>query len=155
MVVLNRHPVHSALFLVLTFLGLAMFFLQLHAPFLAAVQVIVYAGAIMVLFVFVIMLLGEDKPLPSEQKLRAQWPLILGVLAAAMASVGYLTSRAPSENVASPQMVRTIGSEDVLFGSVKALGNTLFTNYLFAFEATSVVLLIAMVGVVVLAKKRL
>ena len=69
MVILNRHPVHSALFLVLTFLGLAMFFLQLHAPFLAAVQVIVYAGAIMVLFVFVIMLLGEDKPAAIGRRL--------------------------------------------------------------------------------------
>lgn len=155
MVILNRHPVHSALFLVLTFLGLAIFFLQLHAPFLAAVQVIVYAGAIMVLFVFVIMLLGEDKPLPSEEGLRKQWPLILSFLGASVVAIGYLALRTPAQAAAAPKMVRTIGNEDVLFGSVKALGNTLFTNYLFAFEATSVVLLIAMVGVVVLAKKRL
>ena len=155
MVILNRHPVHSALFLVLTFLGLAMFFLQLHAPFLAAVQVIVYAGAIMVLFVFVIMLLGEDKPLPSEKHLGVQLPLAFGFLLFLAAEIGYLAFRRPAGQMAPPQMVRTIGNEDVLFGSVKALGNTLFTNYLFAFEATSVVLLVAMVGVVVLAKKKL
>lgn len=155
MVILNRHPVHSALYLVLTFLGLAIFFLQLHAPFLAAVQIIVYAGAIMVLFVFVIMLLGEDKPLASEKSLGVQWPLIVAFVLILAGEIGYLVFRRPPEVLAAPAMVRTIGNEDVLFGSVKALGNTLFTNYLFAFEATSVVLLVAMVGVVVLAKKRL
>jgi NADH-quinone oxidoreductase subunit J len=72
MVVASRHPIHSALFLVLSFLGLAVIFFQLNAPFLAAVQVIVYAGAIMVLFLFVIMLLGEDKPLPGESRLGVQ-----------------------------------------------------------------------------------
>jgi len=155
MVIINRHPVHSALFLVLTFLGLAIFFLQLHAPFLAAVQVIVYAGAIMVLFVFVIMLLGEDKPLESERHLDVKAPFILGFVLFLAAEIGYLIFRRPENAVAAPHLVHIIGNEDVLFGSVKALGNTLFTNYLFAFEATSVVLLIAMVGVVVLAKRRL
>lgn len=155
MVIINRHPVHSALFLVLTFLGLAIFFLQLNAPFLAAVQVIVYAGAIMVLFVFVIMLLGEDKPLESERHLGVKAPLVFGLVLFLAAEIAYLIFRRPENGVAAPPLVRTIGNEDVLFGSVKALGNTLFTNYLFAFEAASVVLLIAMVGVVVLAKKRL
>lgn len=157
MVVVNRHPVHSALYLVLSFLGLSVFYLQLQAPFLAAVQVIVYAGAIMVLFLFVIMLLGEDKPLRGEQKLGAQkWlgPVFALVLAA---ELGYLMLRQPAQQIAGGvrEQVPMIGGGTANFGSVAALGNTLFTNYVFAFEATSVVLLVAMIGVVVLAKKRL
>jgi len=155
MVVINRHPVHSALYLVLTFLGLSVFFLQLQAPFLAAVQVIVYAGAIMVLFLFVIMLLGEDKPLQGEQKLNAQ--KFLGPIFALLlvGEMGYLLFRGASGSAEAAPQLTAIGGETVDFGSVKALGSTLFTNYVFAFEATSVVLLIAMIGVVVLAKKRL
>ena len=155
MVVINRHPVYSALYLVLTFLGLSVFYLQLQAPFLAAVQVIVYAGAIMVLFLFVIMLLGEDKPLRGEQKLGAQkWlgPVFAAVL---VAQLGYLLMRGPASSAEPAPNVPILGGGDATFGSVKALGSTLFTNYVFAFEATSVVLLVAMIGVVVLAKKRL
>lgn len=187
MVVLTRHPVYSALFLVLTFVGLSVFFLQLGAPFLAAVQVIVYAGAIMVLFVFVIMLLGEDKPLVSEVSTGSQVPIgiVFGLLTVLM--LGYLISNPANLQTppGKPQTVQTLLSESAVaefeeeiknaktldekakaeqalkeartadFGSVKAIGNTLFTQYLFAFEATSIVLLVAMTGVVVLAKKRL
>lgn len=155
LVVVNRHPVHSALYLVLMFLGLSVFYLQLHAPFLAAVQVIVYAGAIMVLFMFVIMLLGEDKVLPTERSIGVSWPFIVGAVLLMAAQIGYLISRNPSAPLAEPREVMIIGGTTEAFGSVKALGNTLFTDYLFAFEATSVILLVAMVGVVVLAKKKL
>lgn len=156
MVVVNRHPVHSALYLVLAFMGVAVLFLQLQAPFLAAVQVIVYAGAIMVLFLFVIMLLGEDKPLPGESRLGLQLPLAVVFSLVLAAQIGYLLIRQPSRGASvAAGPVTVIGGEEVAFGSVKALGNTLFTQYLFVFEATSVVLLIAMIGVVVLAKKRL
>src|SRR4028119_2448513 len=95
MVVINTHPVHSALYLVLTFLGLSVFFFQLQAPFLAAVQVIVYAGAIMVLFLFVIMLLGEDKPLPSESRLGVQLPLGIVFALILAAQIGYMIIRQP------------------------------------------------------------
>lgn len=154
MVVGTRHPVHAALYLVLSFMGLAILFLQLQAPFLAAVQVIVYAGAIMVLFLFVIMLLGEDKPMPSERNLKIAFPLV--GLAAAMLGAGYFMASQATIAPTSPADVAVLGGpETAKFGSVMALGNTLFTHYVFAFEATSVVLLVAMVGVVVLAKKRL
>lgn len=163
MVVLNRHPIYSALYLVLTFLGLSVFFLQLRAPFLAAVQVIVYAGAIMVLFLFVIMLLGEDKPLPGEGKMSKQLPVVVLFALLMAGEVGYLLTHQPAvpvnadENRALTVQIMNAdgGSQDEPMGSVKAIGNTLFTDYLFAFEATSVVLLVAMVGVVVLAKKRI
>ncbi len=167
MVVLNRHPVYSALFLVLTFVGLAAFFLQLQAPFLAAVQIIVYAGAIMVLFVFVIMLLGEDKPIRSESSGGSQLPLAIVFGLVTLVMLGFMMSNPTGIETppGKPQKIQTLISEQATqdekdaaiadFGSVKAIGNTLFTDYLFAFEATSVVLLVAMVGVVVLAKKRL
>lgn len=158
MVVLSRHPIYSALFLVLTFLGLSVFFLLLQAPFLAAVQVIVYTGAIMVLFLFVIMLLGEDKPLPGERR-GFQLPVGIFFALVLVAEIVYVLN-APTAAVISNEAltVPTLGGaagQTVPFGSAQALGSTLFTQYLFAFEATSVVLLIAMVGVVVLAKRRL
>lgn len=160
MVITTRHPVHSALFLVLTFLGLAAFYLQLNASFIAAVQVIVYAGAIMVLFVFVIMLLGVNEPIAGERgQGLSKW---LGAIFALglVLELGYLLSRAPVEAGSTPGAVRVVASagevgQSVPFGSIKAVGNTLFTQYLFAFEATSIVLLIAMIGIVVLAKRRL
>ena len=168
MVVVNRHPVHSALYLVLSFLGLAVMFWQLSAPFLAAVQVIVYAGAIMVLFTFVIMLLGEDKPMRGESKLHMQLPLGAFFSLCLVGIITYMLVQAPAKAVGRPGLqpivslektnadgTKTVEQEYTEFGSVKALGNKLFTDYLFAFEATSVVLLIAMIGVVVLAKKRL
>jgi NADH-quinone oxidoreductase subunit J len=157
MVVVNRHPVHSALYLVLSFLGLYVFYLQLQAPFLAAVQVIVYASAIMVLFLFVIMLLGEDKPLGGVQKLGAQKWLGPAFSLILVAEITYLIVNQKSQVLANStrDQVQLIGGGSANFGSVAALGNTLFTNYIFAFEATSVVLMVAMVGVVVLAKKRL
>lgn len=157
MVVVNRHPMYSALYLVLAFLGLASFYLQLSASFLAAVQVIVYAGAIMVLFLFVIMLLGEDKPLPGEAKLGPQkW--FGGLFALCLlAEIGFLVTRPLPPSVGAAALrVPVVGSEHTTnFGSVQAVGSVLFTNYVFAFEATSVVLLIAMIGIVVLAKRRL
>jgi len=161
MVIVNRHPVHSALFLVLTFLGLAGFYLQLNAPFIAAVQVIVYAGAIMVLFVFVIMLLGVDPESSGEKHLGiSPWlgaTFALGLLL----ELGFLVTRPLQAGEGSTlPYIKTIASagetgQTVPFGSIKAVGNTLFTQYVFAFEATSVVLLIAMIGIVVLAKRRL
>jgi NADH-quinone oxidoreductase subunit J len=160
MVITSRHPVHSALFLVLTFLGLAAFYLQLHASFIAAVQVIVYAGAIMVLFVFVIMLLGVNEPIAGERGQGiTKW--VGAVLALGLVlELGYLLSQAPVGTGSTPGAVRVVASagevgQSVPFGSIKAVGNTLFTQYLFAFEATSIVLLIAMIGIVVLAKRRL
>ncbi len=156
MVVLSSHPIHSALYLVLTFLGLAGFYLELSAAFIAAVQVIVYAGAIMVLFLFVIMLLGEDKPLEGEAGLgKHKWVgAVLSLVLIGIIGFGIARPHGPGD--AHPGPVDVIGQADKAdFGSVKAIGTTLFTDYVFAFEATSVILLIAMVGIVALAKRRL
>jgi NADH-quinone oxidoreductase subunit J len=160
MVVLNRHPMYSALYLVVTFLGLAVFYLQLHAPFLAAVQVIVYAGAIMVLFLFVIMLIGADKPMAGEDHLGVQKWLGGAFALVLISEIVYFLWGAQNSAPNARSYVPLIHSAadataSAPFGSVKALGSVLFSQYLFAFEATSVVLIIAMVGVVILAKKRL
>ena len=161
MVVVNKRPVHSALFLVLTFLGLAAFYLQLNASFIAAVQVIVYAGAIMVLFLFVIMLLGVDKPMEGESNLGISKWLGAAFALGLVLELGYLLTRpipnAPDNTLPYIKTIASAGEvgQTVPFGSIKAVGNTLFTQYVFAFEATSVVLLIAMIGIVVLAKRRL
>ena len=147
-VVLATHPVHSALMLVLTLFGVAVLFVAQQAHFLAAVQVIVYAGAIVVLFLFVIMLLGVDR---SEnvhaEPLKGQRPIAylagLGVIAAIflLARTTWVTG---AESVA--------GAADGPGGNVEKLAGSLFTRYLLAFEMTSVLLVIAVVGAVVLAR---
>jgi NADH-quinone oxidoreductase subunit J len=150
-VILSAHPVHSALSLVGTLFGIAVLFIAQDAEFLAAVQVIVYAGAIVVLFLFVIMLLGVDseddiavEPLKGQRILAAlSGLLVLGVLLFAVVFRGKITgahSVAAKDNPADPNVVE--------------LGQLLFTRYLWAFEITSVLLIIAVVGAVSLARHR-
>ncbi len=146
-VVLARNPVHAALFLVLTLFGVAVLFVAQEAHFLAAVQVIVYAGAIVVLFLFVIMLLGVDR---SEnlgvEPLRGQ-RLAAGVAGLlALAEVLLLAGREWATGASSVS-----GPADGPGSNVEKLARSLFTDYLLAFEMTSVLLVIAVVGAVVLA----
>jgi len=149
-VVLNRNPLHSALFLVVNFFSLAVMYLMLNAEFLAVVQVIVYAGAIMVLFLFVIMLLNVRGEEHLHDRLRKQKPLaVLFSLALLLETVLVLRSNfitgVPGEF--PPERVNEIGQ-------VQAIGGVLFTDYLFPFEVTSVLLLVAIVGAIYLAKRR-
>jgi len=143
--VLRRNPIHGALFLVVHLATLGAFFLQMRAEFLAAAQVIVYAGAIAVLFVFAIMVLIPGKEETGLDPLRAQrWlavpvgGLLLIVLAVMLRSG--LFRGAPA--------TRTVP------GGVAAIGQELFTAYLYPFEITSVLLLAALVGVIALTKRR-
>jgi len=152
-VVISRNPVHAALSLVMTLFGVAVLFVEQEAQFLAAVQVIVYAGAIVVLFLFVIMLLGVDQAENLEaEPLVGQRPaaVIVGVLALAelfLLAHNQWVSGQPS--VVGP--VRG-GSTDP---NVDRLAKILFTRYLLPFEATSVLLVIAVIGAVVLARRPL
>jgi NADH-quinone oxidoreductase subunit J len=141
--VLKKNPIHGALFLVVNLASVAALYLSLGAEFLAAAQVIVYAGAIMVLFVFAIMVLipgkEETGPDPRRRVRLAALPvgailLVLLVIVAGRAVVGTGPAGAP--------------------GNVEAVGRLLFTDYLFPFELTSVLLLAAMVGVLLLARRR-
>ena len=141
---ISRSPVTSAMFLVLAIISLAGLFVLLHAYFLAAVQVLVYAGAVMVLFLFVIMLLD----LRAEERRRIKILAAIGGISAAGAILliflhNLLT--APLGTVDSPS----------LEGGTLALGKLLFTQYVLPFEIVSLLLLVAMVGVVLLSKKDL
>jgi len=149
LVVTQKSPVRAVLFLIMAFFAQAVLFVQLSAVFVAALQIIVYAGAIMVLFLFIIMLLnlrrdsfGADKH--PFQKFAA---VVLGIaLIAEIALVTYKTA------FDSPAKIAEIPAD---FGSVQSIGELLFTKYLLPFEATSFLLMAAILGAVVLAKKRL
>jgi NADH-quinone oxidoreductase subunit J len=153
LVVLQRNPIYSVLALILSFFGLAGLYVLLEAPFVAVVQIIIYAGAIMVLFLFTVMLLN----VPREDA--AEWdrshPLyrpmavrIGGVLALLLAlELGWALSR-------STGLSGAIGEDRAAVSSVAELGKVLFTDYMFAFEVTSILIIVAMVGAVVLARKR-
>ena len=143
----SRNAVHSALFLVLNFATIAVFYIVLNAPFIAMVQVTVYAGAIVVLFLFVIMLLGAER-LRSLGTLGGsdRWQRILaGILALALLGV---TVAALLQGGSSTGEIPLIDSSPV------ALGLALFEGYVLPFEITGVLLLAAMIGVVVLGKSR-
>jgi len=145
---LSRNAVYAALFLVLNFATVAVFYLLLGAPFIALAQVTVYAGAIMVLFLFVIMLLGAEK-LPKAVGLPWQRPLAIGLAAVLLAEAGWLLFQRLqlSAVLANPDV--TVNTTETL----QALAKNLFSQYLLPFEVTSILLLVAMVGVIVLTKK--
>jgi NADH-quinone oxidoreductase subunit J len=151
-VVLNRRPVHAALSLVATLFGVAVLFLLLDAEFLAAVQVIVYAGAIVVLILFVIMLLGVDKLDDLEtEPLRGQRPLaaVTMVIGLGLLLVALFVSGSDRITGARAQGGRIGVREE----NVVNLAKSLFSDYVFAFELTSVLLIIAVVGTMILARR--
>jgi NADH-quinone oxidoreductase subunit J len=146
-VVVQRHPISSALSLVGVMVSLAMLYLQLGAEFIAAAQVIVYAGAVMVLFIFVIMLLNAGAEARQGRSLVAS---VLGgpLLIALLGLVAYFVQRWYSDN----PVVKFGGFTG---GTPLAIGRALFTTYLLPFEITSLLVLIAIIGAVVLARKEL
>ncbi|MGO9640527.1 MAG: NADH-quinone oxidoreductase subunit J [Candidatus Acidiferrales bacterium] len=149
LVVTRRNAVHSAIFLITTLLATAGIFLQLHAEFLFIVQIILYVGGIMVLFIFVIMLVNLDVALHQLQFRRQWWlglllALALGAEATAAISIG--RSGLPDSSTAPPA--------SVLEPNTELVGRVLFTGYLLPLEIASVLLLVAMVGAVVMAKRR-
>ncbi|MGZ4148616.1 MAG: NADH-quinone oxidoreductase subunit J [Actinomycetota bacterium] len=147
---LMRNAVHAALFLIVNFFCLAVMFLLLDAPFLFAVQIIVYAGAIMVLFLFVIMLLGVDEGLDLRERLRVQRPLavllglgfVVELFVALRAGIGFAAKAPPGfDRINEP-------------GNVQAVSTVLFRDYFFPFEVTSILLLIAAIAAMVLAQRK-
>ncbi|HUF96640.1 MAG TPA: NADH-quinone oxidoreductase subunit J [Ilumatobacter sp.] len=147
-VIVNRNPVHAALSLVLTLFGVAVQFVALEAHFLAAVEVIVYAGAIVVLFLFVIMLLGVDKaenleiePFPIQRWLAA----IVGLGVTGMLIASIVRGR---KILAEGEPLPASGDDNI-----RALARNLFSDHVFAFEFTSVLLIVAVAGTVLLTRK--
>jgi len=144
-VVVSKHPVHAALSLILTLFGVAVNFVALQANFLAAVQVIVYAGAIVVLFLFVIMLLDlgeEDRRKLNRVAVGAGSVAVLGLAGVLVRALLAARPVVPAGTVLAE-------------GNTAPLGRILFQSYLLPFEILSVLLLVAMVGVILLSKKEL
>jgi NADH-quinone oxidoreductase subunit J len=142
-VVASRHPVHSALFLLVNFVTLAVFFITLGAQFLAAAQVIIYAGGIVILILFVLMLIGSERiEYAAGQRLWTPYAgLILGVIL--LATMIYTFTADPATSMA--------GSSG-LTGAPKEVGITLFTRYILPFEMVGILLLVALIGALLLAK---
>lgn len=154
-VVMLHSPVHCALSLVASFFGIAVLFVDLEAHFLAAVQVIIYTGAVVVLFLFVLMLLGVDKADDlSVDPLGGQRPAAvlagIGILGVSLAT--FILTEGVDELVTGEHSLAGPLVNDLGEPNVKVLGRAIFTDYLFAFEITSVLLVIAVVGAVVLAR---
>jgi NADH-quinone oxidoreductase subunit J len=148
--IIQRNPVHSALFLIVTLLSLAGLFLLLSAHFLAVIQVIVYAGAIMVLFLFVIMLLDIRRMEAAPS--RVQWQKSLGIL---LGVIFFLETIL----VLRSEVIRDLTAAAAAplapdFGTAVGLGRTLFTSYFFPLQPAAVLLFVALIGAIVLSKRR-
>ncbi len=148
-----RNPVHSVLFMLLTFVNVAAMFVLLNAYFVAVIQVLVYTGAILVLFLFVVMLLGQQRrPVPEVvRSVQAPVAILVG-LALVVEVVGVVVASAVTaghKGHDTPQAIAAAG------GNVQALGQQLYTTWLLPFEVASVLLLVAAVGAVFLAKEEI
>jgi NADH-quinone oxidoreductase subunit J len=149
LVVTRRNPVHSVLWMLVVFVHIAVLFVFLNADFLAAMQIIIYAGAVLVLFLFVLMLLDLRAP-DLERRLQKQWP-VGAVLAAAFAVLlGVILSGARTEVEPGRYTVDFVQAE----GNVSTVGTVLFSDFLVPFEIASLILLVAILGAVVLAIKK-
>lgn len=146
LVVALRNPIYSALSLLIMFFHVAGLYVTLHAEFLAAVQIIVYAGAILVLYLFVVMLLN----LKQDDRYHRQWPMAALIGAALVIEAIMLTLL---KGQAIPPMLTNQGTAVEGLGNTEALGDVLYSTYLFPFEVASLILLVAMIGAIVLAKK--
>ncbi len=146
--VTRQSAVVSALMLVLTFVCLSGLYLTLQAQFLAVVQVAVYAGAIMVLVLFVIMLLNLSA---EEFKISRNWKTVAGLLA----TLGIMAQILAAIFMSSDKLPHTIHANAGVLGTTESIGEMLYSNYSFPFEMASIILISAAVGAIILAKKRL
>jgi NADH-quinone oxidoreductase subunit J len=154
LVIGQRNPMYSVLLLIASFAGLSGLFIQLDAPFVAVAQIIIYAGAIMVLFLFVVMLLNApqedaaewDRTHPLRRPGVARWGSLLAVLLIVQLAWALMRVAELDAPVAGQ-------ADDAAVSSVTELGRVLFTRHTFAFEATSILILVAMIGAVVLARR--
>jgi NADH-quinone oxidoreductase subunit J len=147
LVITRKNPVHSALALILTLLSLAGLYLMLYAPFVAGVQIILYAGGIMVLFLFVIMLVNLERSAKEEQ-FNKQW--IAGIVAAVALGVLFVLVYTGGKSL-FPEHLAQLPEES----NTQQIALALYGNYMFAFEIASLLLLVAIIGAVVMAKKRI
>lgn len=146
-VITRKNPVHSALALILTLLSLAGLYLMLYAPFVAGVQIILYVGGIMVLFLFVIMLVNIERS-QREKAFNQQW--VAGVLAALALGGLFIAIYIKGQALFSMPMKPVLETQNT-----QKIGEMLYSNYMFPFEIASLLLLVAIIGAVVMAKKRI
>ncbi len=151
LVIVQRNPVASAIFLIITLFSLAGIYLLLNAQFIAVIQVLVYAGAIMVLFLFVIMLLNleREKKIITRHRMQKVFGVFLGIIL--LAQIGMVFNSVlleGSKGTFPPEKVAAVGNTQVV-------ARLLFTDYLLPFEITSVLLLVAIIGAIVLAKRQI
>jgi NADH-quinone oxidoreductase subunit J len=151
LVVSTKDMVHSVLFLVVDFLFVAALYVLLGAPFLAAIQVLVYAGGIVVLYLFVVMLVNLKRPPEAHRDPRRRTRLGFGLAAAVLIELGAIAAYASSypATPAAPDLAMGSG------GNTEQVGWLLYTSYLIPFEIASMLLLVAMIGAIVLAKREL
>jgi NADH-quinone oxidoreductase subunit J len=149
LVVTRRNPVHSVLWMLLVFVHIAVIFVFLNAEFLAAMQIIIYAGAVLVLFLFVLMLLDLRAP-DLERRLQKQWPLGVILATSFLVLFGIILSGTRTKVDPGMYTVEFIQNE----GNVSAVGKMLFSEFILPFEIASLILLVAILGAVVLAIKK-
>jgi len=154
LVVSTKDTVHSVLFLVLDFLFVAALYVLLGAPFLAVIQVLVYAGGIVVLYLFVVMLVNLRRPPEAHQDPHRRTKLGFGLAAAVLVELAAIAAYS-SARPASLDTALTTATGLPVSGNTEQVGWLLYTNYLIPFEIASVLLLVAMIGAIVLAKREL
>jgi NADH-quinone oxidoreductase subunit J len=154
-VVLQRNAMHSVLLLIVSFGALAGLYIGLDAPFAAAIQIIIYAGAIMVLFLFVVMLLNAHREDEIATRASVRGPLRAGAVLAVVLVAELAWALATSGATVGGAAATGAASDARALQSVRGLGAVLFTDYSLAFEVTSILIIVAMIGAVVLAKREL
>ncbi len=146
-VILCKSPINSAISLVMTFFCLAIFYVMLHAPFMAAIQIMVYAGAIMILIIFVIMLLNQGTEIVARYRHAVVGAVIVSGLMVLQLLITFKTGDVNSAvGPVTSEMIESVGHTELI-------GQALFTDFLLPFEIASILLLVAIVGAVVLAKR--
>ncbi len=147
LVITRKNPVHSALALIVTLLAQASIYLMLYAPFVAGVQIILYAGGIMVLFLFVIMLVSVDR-VQRERQFNSQW--VVGIIAATALGGLFIAVYTKGKDIFPEHALPMVENDNT-----QKIATMLYGQYMFAFEIASLLLLVAIIGAVVMAKKRI
>jgi NADH-quinone oxidoreductase subunit J len=147
LVITRRNPVHSALALIVTLLAQASIYLMLYAPFVAGVQIILYAGGIMVLFLFVIMLVSIDRSV-RERQFNSQW--VVGIIAATALGGLFMAVYSRGRDIFPDRVLSVVEGDNT-----QKVASMLYGQYMFAFEIASLLLLVAIIGAVVMAKKKI
>jgi NADH-quinone oxidoreductase subunit J len=147
LVITRKNPVHSALALIVTLLAQASIYLMLYAPFVAGVQIILYAGGIMVLFLFVIMLVSIDRSM-RERQFNSQW--VVGIIAATALGGLFIAVYTKGKDIFPEHALPVVENDNT-----QKIATMLYGQYMFAFEIASLLLLVAIIGAVVMAKKRI